>query len=118
MSYGRAQARSLSHPRRCGRWTRPPINGFRQTIRRLRAAPQLQNEQNEQQAEINSEQQTEEQNEEAQPQVLLGGSGAVLLGARVLAATRSDLIGSDIEDIKNCELDELTEQATAVTVGG
>jgi ACDE family multidrug resistance protein len=42
------------------------------------------------------------------------GAAAVLSGAAVLAATRSHLIGIDVEE---SELDELTEQATAVTVG-
>jgi predicted MFS family arabinose efflux permease len=42
------------------------------------------------------------------------GAAAVLLGAGVLFATRRHLVGIDVED---SELDELTEQATAVTVG-
>lgn len=42
------------------------------------------------------------------------GAAAVLAGAVVLAATRSHLIGIDVEE---SELDELTDQATAVTVG-
>ena len=42
------------------------------------------------------------------------GAGAVLLGAGVLAATRTHLIGIDVEED---ELEELTEQATAITVG-
>jgi MFS transporter, ACDE family, multidrug resistance protein len=42
------------------------------------------------------------------------GAGAVLLGAVVLAASRGHLIGIDVEED---ELDEITEQATAVTVG-
>jgi ACDE family multidrug resistance protein len=42
------------------------------------------------------------------------GAGAVLLGAGVLFATRSHLVGIDVEE---SELDELTEQAAAVTVG-
>jgi MFS transporter, ACDE family, multidrug resistance protein len=42
------------------------------------------------------------------------GAGAVLLGAVVLAASRGHLIGIDVEE---SELDEITEQATAVTVG-
>lgn len=42
------------------------------------------------------------------------GAGAVLLGAIVLAATRDHLIGIDVEED---ELDEITEQATALTVG-
>ena len=41
------------------------------------------------------------------------GAAAVLLGAGVLALTRSHLVGLDVED---AELDELTE-ATAITVG-
>jgi ACDE family multidrug resistance protein len=42
------------------------------------------------------------------------GAAAVLLGAGVLFATRSHLVGIDVED---SELDEITEQATAITVG-
>ena len=42
------------------------------------------------------------------------GASAVLLGAGVLFATRSHLVGIDVED---SELDEITEQATAITVG-
>jgi hypothetical protein len=42
------------------------------------------------------------------------GAAAVLLGAGVLFATRQHLVGIDVEE---SELDELTEQATAVTVG-
>jgi ACDE family multidrug resistance protein len=42
------------------------------------------------------------------------GAAAVLLGAGVLFATRQHLVGIDVED---SELDEITEQATAVTVG-
>jgi predicted MFS family arabinose efflux permease len=42
------------------------------------------------------------------------GAAAVLSGAGVLAATRSHLIGIDVEEP---ELDELTQRATAVTVG-
>ncbi|MGX9792381.1 MFS transporter [Mycobacterium sp. MMS18-G62] len=42
------------------------------------------------------------------------GAAAVLLGAGVLLATRGHLVGIDVEE---SELDELTEQATAVTVG-
>jgi MFS transporter, ACDE family, multidrug resistance protein len=42
------------------------------------------------------------------------GAGAVLLGAGVLFATRSHLVGLDVEE---SELDEITEQATAITVG-
>jgi predicted MFS family arabinose efflux permease len=42
------------------------------------------------------------------------GAAAVLSGADVLAATRSHLIGIDVEEP---ELDELTQRATAVTVG-
>jgi ACDE family multidrug resistance protein len=42
------------------------------------------------------------------------GAAAVLLGAGVLFATRKHLVGIDVED---SELDEITEQATALTVG-
>jgi MFS family permease len=42
------------------------------------------------------------------------GAAAVLLGAGVLFATRQHLAGIDVED---SELDEITEQATAITVG-
>jgi predicted MFS family arabinose efflux permease len=42
------------------------------------------------------------------------GAAAVLLGAGVLFATRQHLIGIDVED---SELDEITEQAAAITVG-
>jgi len=42
------------------------------------------------------------------------GAAAVLLGAGVLFATRQHLVGIDVED---SELDEITEQATAITVG-
>ena len=42
------------------------------------------------------------------------GAAAVLLGAGVLFATRSHLVGLDVEET---ELDEITEQATAITVG-
>ena len=42
------------------------------------------------------------------------GAAAVLLAAGVLFATRRHLVGIDVED---SELDEITEQATAVTVG-
>jgi len=42
------------------------------------------------------------------------GAAAVLLGAGVLFSTRQHLVGIDVED---SELDEITEQATAVTVG-
>jgi predicted MFS family arabinose efflux permease len=42
------------------------------------------------------------------------GAAAVLSAAGVLAATRSHLIGIDVEEP---ELDELTQRATAVTVG-
>jgi ACDE family multidrug resistance protein len=38
----------------------------------------------------------------------------VLLGAGVLFAARPHLVGIDVED---SELDEITEQATAITVG-
>ena len=42
------------------------------------------------------------------------GAAAVLLGAGVLAATRSHLIGIDVEEE---ELEEITDQATALTDG-
>jgi ACDE family multidrug resistance protein len=42
------------------------------------------------------------------------GAAAVLLGAGVLFATRSHLVGLDVEE---SELDEITEEATAITVG-
>ena len=42
------------------------------------------------------------------------GAAAVLLGAGVLFASRRHLVGIDVED---SELDEITEQATAITVG-
>jgi MFS transporter, ACDE family, multidrug resistance protein len=42
------------------------------------------------------------------------GAAAVLLGAGVLFATRQHLIGIDVEE---SELDDITEQATAITVG-
>jgi predicted MFS family arabinose efflux permease len=42
------------------------------------------------------------------------GAAAVLLGAGVLFSTRRHLVGIDVED---SELDEITEQATAITVG-
>jgi MFS transporter, ACDE family, multidrug resistance protein len=42
------------------------------------------------------------------------GAAAVLLGAGVLFVTRSHLVGLDVEE---SELDEITEQATAVTIG-
>jgi ACDE family multidrug resistance protein len=42
------------------------------------------------------------------------GAAAVLLGAGVLFAARPHLVGIDVED---SELDEITEQATAITVG-
>jgi ACDE family multidrug resistance protein len=42
------------------------------------------------------------------------GAAAVLLGAAVLAATRSHLVGIDVEE---SELEELTDEATAITVG-
>ena len=42
------------------------------------------------------------------------GAAAVLLGAGVLFATRKHLVGIDVEE---SELDEITEQATAITVG-
>jgi MFS transporter, ACDE family, multidrug resistance protein len=42
------------------------------------------------------------------------GAAAVLMGAGVLFATRQHLAGIDVEE---SELDEITEQATAITVG-
>jgi MFS family permease len=45
------------------------------------------------------------------------GAAAVLLGAGVLFATRSHLAGIDREDVEESELDEITEQATPITVG-
>jgi MFS transporter, ACDE family, multidrug resistance protein len=42
------------------------------------------------------------------------GAAAVLLGAGVLFATRRHLVGIDVEE---SELDEIAEQATAITVG-
>jgi MFS transporter, ACDE family, multidrug resistance protein len=42
------------------------------------------------------------------------GAGAVLMAAGVLAVTRSHLVGIDVEE---SELDQITEQATAITVG-
>ena len=45
------------------------------------------------------------------------GAAAVLLGAGVLFATRSHLVGLDLEDVEESELDEITGQATAITVG-
>ena len=42
------------------------------------------------------------------------GAAAVLLGAGVLFATRGHLVGIDVEE---SELDEITEEATAITVG-
>ncbi|BBX38220.1 arabinose efflux permease family protein [Mycolicibacterium mageritense DSM 44476 = CIP 104973] len=42
------------------------------------------------------------------------GAGAVLLGAGVLLLTRPHLLGIDVEED---ELDELTDEATAVTIG-
>jgi hypothetical protein len=42
------------------------------------------------------------------------GAAAVLLGAGVLFATRRHLVGIDVEE---SELDEITEQATTITVG-
>jgi predicted MFS family arabinose efflux permease len=42
------------------------------------------------------------------------GAGAVLLGAVVLFTTRAHLAGIDVEE---SELDELTDEATAITVG-
>ena len=52
--------------------------------------------------------------EDAEIVVRLRNAGAVLLGAGVLFATRSHLVGLDVEE---SELDEITEQATAITVG-
>jgi len=45
------------------------------------------------------------------------GAAAVLLGAGVLFVTRQHLAGLDIEDVEDSELDEITDQATAITVG-
>ena len=45
---------------------------------------------------------------------VLGRAAAVLMAAGVLAATRSHLVGIDVDE---SELDEITEQATAITVG-
>jgi len=42
------------------------------------------------------------------------GAAAVLLGAGVLAATRGHLAGIDVEE---GEVETITEQATALTVG-
>jgi ACDE family multidrug resistance protein len=42
------------------------------------------------------------------------GAAAVLMGAGVLFVTRQHLVGIDVEE---SELDEITEQATAITVG-
>jgi ACDE family multidrug resistance protein len=42
------------------------------------------------------------------------GAGAVLLGAVVLFRTRAHLAGIDVDE---GELDELTDEATAITVG-
>lgn len=45
------------------------------------------------------------------------GAAAVLAGAGVLTLTRPHLVGIDVEEAAEDELDELTEEATAVTVG-
>jgi ACDE family multidrug resistance protein len=45
------------------------------------------------------------------------GAAAVLLGAGVLFVTRKHLAGIDIEEGEDSELDEITDQATALTVG-
>ncbi|MEV0672074.1 MFS transporter [Mycobacterium sp. NPDC050441] len=45
------------------------------------------------------------------------GAGAVLAGAGVLFLTRPHLVHIDEEDTVEAELDELTDEATAVTVG-
>ncbi|WP_166905337.1 MFS transporter [Mycobacterium sp. DL440] len=45
------------------------------------------------------------------------GAGAVLAGAGVLFLTRSYLVHIDEEDTAETEIDELTDEATAVTVG-
>jgi predicted MFS family arabinose efflux permease len=45
------------------------------------------------------------------------GAAAVLLGAGVLFLTRPHLVGLDIEGVEESELDEITDQATAMTVG-
>ncbi|OWM05783.1 MFS transporter [Mycolicibacterium peregrinum] len=45
------------------------------------------------------------------------GAGAVLAGAGVLFLTRPHLVHIDEEDTAETELDELTDEATAVTVG-
>ncbi|TMS53563.1 MFS transporter [Mycobacterium sp. DBP42] len=45
------------------------------------------------------------------------GAAAVLAGAGVLTLTRPHLVGIDVEETAESELDELTEEATAVTVG-
>ncbi|TGB45373.1 MFS transporter [Mycolicibacterium peregrinum] len=45
------------------------------------------------------------------------GAGAVLAGAGVLFLTRPHLVHIDEEDTVETELDELTDEATAVTVG-
>jgi MFS family permease len=45
------------------------------------------------------------------------GAAAVLLGAGVLFATRKHLAGIDIDESEDPELGEITDQATALTVG-
>ena len=45
------------------------------------------------------------------------GAAAVLMGAGVLAATRRHLAGIDAEEAQESELDEITDEAAAVTVG-
>lgn len=45
------------------------------------------------------------------------GAAAVLAGAGVLTLTRPHLVGIDVEEAAEDELDELAEEATAVTVG-
>jgi len=45
------------------------------------------------------------------------GAAAVLLGAGVLFVTRQHLAGLDIDEVEDSELDEITDQATAITVG-
>ena len=45
------------------------------------------------------------------------GAAAVLAAAGVLGLTSRHLAGIDVEDIEEDELEQITEQATAVTVG-
>ncbi|MGY4650006.1 MFS transporter [Mycobacterium sp. URHB0021] len=45
------------------------------------------------------------------------GAAAVLMGAGVLAATRRHLAGIDAEEAEESALDEITDEAAAVTVG-